>query len=318
MIMKKIFYLLTALFIASTGCIQRTADEYFLRGISKEDLKDYKGAIADFTKVIKIEPLVADAYNNRGNAKYNLKDYSGAIADINKAIELNPLYTKAFFNSGKTKTKLLDYKGAIADFTRAIELNPNEAIYYIGRGKAKLSIQDYRGTITDYTKANELEPGYSIDSIKIAILGLQWNNKGDVFIIDSISYTDWETEQLIKVDYTKSLALLSSDKILITYDVKNLLAGNSVSVISLKKSKDMILPNDSIVTKNLKTDKQILTLTGFVISNESENPDPLFYMLTYNDFGNINSPLCITLVIKNSETSHMKQFFCHPYFEDLK
>ena len=63
----------------------------------------------------------AEDYNNRGSAKGNLQDYKGAIADYTKAIELNPNYAYAYYNRGLAKVNLKDYKGAIADFNKAIE-----------------------------------------------------------------------------------------------------------------------------------------------------------------------------------------------------
>ena len=68
----------------------QTADEYFYRAYSKDNLKDYKGAVADYTKAIEINPNYAYAYYNRGIAKDELKDYKGAIADYTKAIEIRP------------------------------------------------------------------------------------------------------------------------------------------------------------------------------------------------------------------------------------
>ncbi|MER3493461.1 MAG: hypothetical protein C4323_14700, partial [Mastigocladus sp. ERB_26_2] len=61
----------------------------------------YKGAIADYTSALKINPNYADAYYNRGIARYNLGDNQGAIADLQKAAELfrqqgnTQLYQKA-------------------------------------------------------------------------------------------------------------------------------------------------------------------------------------------------------------------------------
>ncbi len=46
--------------------------------------------MADYNKVIEINPQDADAYNNRGYVYYNLKEYDKAIKDYNKAIEINP------------------------------------------------------------------------------------------------------------------------------------------------------------------------------------------------------------------------------------
>ena len=66
----------------------------------KDDLKDYNGAIADYTKAIELNPNYANAYYNRGISKHNLKDYNGAISDYNKAIEIDPNYANAYYNRG--------------------------------------------------------------------------------------------------------------------------------------------------------------------------------------------------------------------------
>lgn len=49
---------------------------YNNRGIAKKNLKDYKGAIKDYTKAIEIDPDYTTAYNNREIAKNNLNDLS--------------------------------------------------------------------------------------------------------------------------------------------------------------------------------------------------------------------------------------------------
>ena len=38
----------------------------------------------------------AEDYVKRGNSKYRLRDYQGAIADYTKAIEINPQFALAF------------------------------------------------------------------------------------------------------------------------------------------------------------------------------------------------------------------------------
>ena len=49
-----------------------SADTYFLWGNAKYELDDYVGAIADYTKAIRLQPDDADAYYNRGTAKAKL------------------------------------------------------------------------------------------------------------------------------------------------------------------------------------------------------------------------------------------------------
>jgi tetratricopeptide (TPR) repeat protein len=97
-------------------------ERYLWSGISKHDLKDYNGAIADHTKAIDVSPNYADAHEWRGNAKYDLEDYSGAIADYTKAIDINPNGGLAYCHRGMAKYFLEDMSGACEDAQKAQEL----------------------------------------------------------------------------------------------------------------------------------------------------------------------------------------------------
>ena len=58
--------------------------------MSKSKLKDYYGAISDYTKAIEINTQYASAYKNRGIAKENIGDLQGACADWRQTIYLSP------------------------------------------------------------------------------------------------------------------------------------------------------------------------------------------------------------------------------------
>ena len=66
-------------------------------------MKDYPGAIEDYSKAIELDPTNALAYNNRGLIKKTLENYEGAIEDYTKAIKLNESYAVAYFNRGNAK-----------------------------------------------------------------------------------------------------------------------------------------------------------------------------------------------------------------------
>lgn len=136
------------------------ANDFFLKGNSKNELKDYKEAIADFSNAIAINSNYSEAYKNRGNSKYAMQDYFAAILDYTKAIEINPNYGDAYYDRGLSKYNLQDYKAAIGDFTKAIEINPNDAEALTDRGNSKYALQDYFSSIIDYTKAIEINTNY--------------------------------------------------------------------------------------------------------------------------------------------------------------
>ena len=162
--MKKTLFLLILILFTSFSFSQ-TAEEYYNRGHSKADLKDYRGAIADYSKAIELKPDYAEAYNNRGYSRADLEDYRGAIADFSKAIELKP-DALAFLNRGHAKSRLEDYTGAIADFSKAIELKPDYADAYNNRGLIKILLNQMDSGCLDLSKAGELGHPTAYDTIK--------------------------------------------------------------------------------------------------------------------------------------------------------
>lgn len=67
------------------------------------------------------------AYNNRGCDRNELKDFTGALEDYTKAIEQDSGYARAWYNRGVVKTELEEYASAINDFLRVIRLDPGFA-----------------------------------------------------------------------------------------------------------------------------------------------------------------------------------------------
>ena len=82
-------------------------------------------------KAIAINPQYAIAYNNRGNAKYGLKDYQGAIADYTMVIAINPQLALAYKNRGIAKELVGDLKGACADWRKASSLGEKDTAEWV-------------------------------------------------------------------------------------------------------------------------------------------------------------------------------------------
>lgn len=157
-----------------------------ISGNDKATKKDYKGAIADWSDSIRLNPEYflytynheavkkedakqaistpfddAKSYCDRGLVKYTLKDNQGAIEDWNEAIRLKPDFALAYYNRGVVKYYLGDPKGAIADYTEALKIDRNwgirsAAAAYYNRGLAKSNLKDRQGEKLDLQKAAEL------------------------------------------------------------------------------------------------------------------------------------------------------------------
>ena len=134
------------------------ASAYNNRGVAKGRKGDYDGAIADCSSAIALDPNNAAAYDNRGVAKAHIGDYDGATDDYDRAIALDPNNAAAYHNRGVAVAHKGDYDGAIADCSRAIALDPNNASAYNNRGAAKLSKGDYGSAIDDFSDAIALDP----------------------------------------------------------------------------------------------------------------------------------------------------------------
>ena len=104
------------------------------RGLVKEMIGDWEGAISDYTKSIEIDSNYARVYYSRANANYYLKNYREAIVDYNKSIKINPNYAKAYFNRGLSNIILEEKDRGCLDLSKAGEL---------GLGKAFDSIKEY-------------------------------------------------------------------------------------------------------------------------------------------------------------------------------
>lgn len=162
----KMKHVATILILFISGILfGQTSDAAFKKGEAKYTAKDYKGAIADFTKAVTLNPKNASAFYYRGLCKQNMQDYKGAIADFSTTIKLKPTYANAYTNRGRAKYISLelagtpeDYKAIIADYTKAIELNPRDTVAYLNRGITKEYLKDYNGGTEDFRLLCEIIP----------------------------------------------------------------------------------------------------------------------------------------------------------------
>lgn len=145
------------LFTKAIALDSKNLDAYFYRGIAKNDLGDYHGAIVDYSKIIVLNPD-ADTYYNRGNSRYSLKDFVGAKNDYGKAFEMDATFIDALYSLGCVKYDLGDYEDAIKDFSSIIKTVPTQSKTYILRASAYKALKEHKKAQKDYSLAIIAEP----------------------------------------------------------------------------------------------------------------------------------------------------------------
>ncbi len=104
------------------------------------------------------KPINTTEHFNRGYY-YGLKGkHDEAIAEYSKVIELDPKHIKAYLNRGHTYSQIGDYDKAIEDYNLAIELDPKCANAFASRASAYYRKNNCNKAIIDYKKYLELEP----------------------------------------------------------------------------------------------------------------------------------------------------------------
>jgi tetratricopeptide (TPR) repeat protein len=92
-------------------------------------------AVEYLNNAIKLQQNNASYYNKRGLAYYYLNDYKSAIEDYGKAIRLNPKFYLAYYNRGCIYIKdPSQYPKAIDDFNKAIHLKSDYTEAYNNLG----------------------------------------------------------------------------------------------------------------------------------------------------------------------------------------
>lgn len=121
-------------------------------------MQQYNPAIADFSKVIELDPKDVDAYFNRGVAYKKKEQYDLALADYAKVIELSPKDASLYGNRGNIYFLQQKMDLAYNDYTKAIELDPTKAIYFVNRGNLYVRWEQWDAAFNDYSKAIALDP----------------------------------------------------------------------------------------------------------------------------------------------------------------
>ena len=158
--MKYILIILVVFALGTGNTKSQTVRDFARMATAKMELGDYRGAIDDFSSIIRLQPdyeMLYQAHFGRGYAKFQSGDYDGAKTDFDRAIRIYPNDAEVFFWRAYTKYRLR-YSAAseIADYNRAILLRPDYAEAFFNRGQARIKNRQHRAGCNDLRRALEL------------------------------------------------------------------------------------------------------------------------------------------------------------------
>lgn len=129
-----------------------------------------KARVAACTRAIKSgawpAAKLAWAYAGRGQAHFFAGEKEKAIADYTRVVEIDPKDIDAYVSRGFVYKAKSDWANAIADMNRAIALAPKKGGLYGNRGMIYLAKGDIKNAIADLTKEHDLTPGMNEATFK--------------------------------------------------------------------------------------------------------------------------------------------------------
>lgn len=124
-----------------------TADVYNNRGLNKDKIEDFKGAISDYTQAIRISNKQI-YYKNRASSNVQVGSYKDAIKDYSKVIQMGDK-NFGLRKRGEVKMLLGSHVSAINDFSSALKLNYDDYESYLKRAFSKYELKDYSSSCKD-------------------------------------------------------------------------------------------------------------------------------------------------------------------------
>lgn len=158
-----------------------------LRARSYEELGQYKEALADYRKILALQPTYAQAYAGIGKIAWEQEDLKEAEKNLLLAAMHDPKDYDILLLLSRSLIKNGRYKSAVEFLEEASRINPKEAMPHFYMGIAMAYSGDGLGTIVSFNKYLEIEP----DNLTAHY------NRG--FALMKLGYKEWAIEDFDRV-----------------------------------------------------------------------------------------------------------------------
>ena len=131
---------------------QTNEQNFYVRGVEKSLEKDYRGAEAEYSRAIALNPRFFEAYLKRCEVRHRLGDDRGVLEDCRQLLEIEPQCASAYYYLGRSRLRLGYAQAAIEAYTEAIRLEGEAQTYYY-RGLAYHELKDTPHALNDLQTA---------------------------------------------------------------------------------------------------------------------------------------------------------------------
>lgn len=143
----------------SEADIERNSEPLYFRGICYERLKQWDKAVADFKKVLSVDPENAEVLNYLGYTWVDRNEnLTEAFEMIRKAVDLNPKSGAIVDSLGWAHYKLGEYEKARLQLEKAVELSPSSATIVDHLGDVYWKLGRFREAGYQWKRALEFDP----------------------------------------------------------------------------------------------------------------------------------------------------------------
>jgi tetratricopeptide (TPR) repeat protein len=115
-------------------------------------------ALADYTRVIELDPYYSEYYFDRANLYRQMQRNEEALADYEKAIAYSPPYEEAYYNRASVLSLLGRDDEALSDYSYVLELDPDYLNALINRASLFYELGAYDEARSDVEHGLALSP----------------------------------------------------------------------------------------------------------------------------------------------------------------
>ena len=142
-------------------------------GLALQDVGRHEEALAQFDRVLALNPANALALLYRGNLLTDAGLFPQALESYDRLLQLAPRYDEAWFRRGAALWQMDRPEDAAASYAKALDCNPGRFSAAFNSGTALLKLERYDEAFAAFEKAQELSPHhpYVLGGLVGAVLG---------------------------------------------------------------------------------------------------------------------------------------------------